>query len=444
MRKSFQTWWAVVAVTLFWSIVWALNFAHRIPASAPACVRYAGAHTDFDALYAASLVVNEGIWGSLYPPAIATATDPTLAKPDEVLAPLLQTNGVPYRAAWLYPPPAALLCWPLATTTFESAQAIWIVLNGFALVWLMVLIRLECLRYKIAAIWTNAAILLGGCSVPVGAVFNTQNLSLWFAVGSILVLRGLRSETIAGPVFGLILQGVTKGFSSVWVPLLFIWRKWRIVGWSIVVTTLLLAGCFLSGCRFPVFIRFFTEIVPLAKSPDFIRGDGFPAILQIVFGTRPPNWAISSLSILLMLLLLILYIDAFFRKRRNNLSKTDTEDANALSLFLSYLLFQSFANVCWFFYRVHLLAFLPLCLHLCSAPNRRTRLVPLFLVAACLVWTPDFIWEHFSAIIHVPFNPSSWTCAVGYLVLIAFGFIAIPRGQAPFPKTSPEARDSAI
>lgn len=398
----------------------------KMPQTAPHSIRWRGthAHTDFDPLYSVSIAAKANLWDAIYPPDMKTAESPIRATPDPRLKVLLEQHDAPCRTAWMYTPTAVVPLYPLSFFGYPTALGIWIALNAVALVWLAILLRFEFEHHRLPDKWANLLLAVFVTGMPVGALLTTQNLSLWFAVAILLVIRGLRNGTTTGPVFGFILQGVTKGFSAVWVPLLFIWKKWSLLAWGAAMSAVLVGLSFLLGCKWETYLFFFTDVVPAVKGADFIRGDGFPFLLKLLAGAdAPPSWLPAVCSILLVVSLGLVYVFSWRAERIRNRVRDDIDLFRGLALFLSFLLFQSFSNVCWPFYRVHLLAFLPLCIRICM---NRKRLALLFVLSMGILWMP--MLGHLLEPLAARPSPLSafFLCpgAVGYFFLLAFGLTA--------------------
>lgn len=416
--------WGAFLVLAFWCAVGIANLLGKVPPSAPASFRWRGTHTDFDALYAVAVAAKADVWDAIYSPDIKTAANPAGVAADPRLQALLEPLHAPYRAAWMYPPPAVVPLFPLSFFGYPAALGIWMALNAAALVWLVFLLQSEFGYHHVPESWSNLLTVVFGAGMPVGAVLNTQNLSLWFAVASLLVIKGLRKPSTAGPVFGFVQQGVTKGFSAIWIPLLFIWRKWFVVAWGGIVSAFLVGFSFLLGCTVQTYARFFTDVVPAVKSATFIRGDGFPAFLKHLSRTDAlPSWMSGTCSVLLLGLLAFVYFLSWRFERLHDRSPDDMELFRELAIFLSFLLFQSFSNVCWSFYRVHLLAFLPLCTRLCM---QQKRFAPLFAVSMAILWMPmlDKALSRIPASSRLVSALTRCPGFVGYALLLLFASLA--------------------
>ncbi len=408
-RKRLFAYWPVLGVALFWTTVAVLNFTDRMPHDLPASVNFANAFTDFDALFAGGLVALEKEWSGLYGQDVPLKGNSiTRPHPSSSHASAIARRGGQYRAAWLYPPPAAVLFAPLAVFRYITAQRIWIVMNGIALLVLLCLVTRELQDVSASPIVSSVLILLLGISFPVGANFNTQNLSIFFAIAIMAALFGIQQGENWGPALATVFLGVTKGFSIVWIPVFLAFHQWRILLRCIVVSFLLIGVATALGCGWSPYHVFLNEVIPAVRSGHFPVSDAFPSVLCKLYPDFSNAirlflnccWGVGSVFLYVTLLL----------AQRATACEHDlqTKDLECLALMLSVLMFQAFSDVSWVFYRVHIIAFVPL-LYRLGRHVRNVLIQGAIVCAMCLIWFP------------IPFVRHSG--AIGLFLLILLGFV---------------------
>jgi hypothetical protein len=299
---------------------------------------------DFGQYYAGGLVARHGLWSSLYPipnaalynkppdfrpylpnmcfdpknpkerqgkwsfyPQIASLEGSNIAPELIKICPELQANW-----RYIYPPPLAVLLWPLGFFSYHTAREIWF--------------SVMCASYfgmaffasRICRVLWNRVSYAEGCVVllPLLPICLASNMSTTLSIGNASPLIGFLISGVgyawirniqAGVGIGIIPLILFKGIGLNWCPLFLISpKKWK----TIVVMaflTILLNGMVIYLGGADLYGRFFTEILPKANVP---RGIGLQGLLMAFLGIELK----IGFSILNLILLGTIYL-GYWRNR---------------------------------------------------------------------------------------------------------------------------------
>ncbi len=381
----FRRWWVLFVVGFVWLAFGLLNMLAGSDEAADCLLKKFRRSGDFDGVYAGALCARHLRWDCLFWEIAYTDEQPDRFWPasyDPWLIEQLVKKKVPdiyrtqrtYKTPYLYPPQVALLLVPLSWFPFDTARRIWIALNGLALLVFLWMLGRESDDFGIPPMTKNLALLAVGFSFPVQIDFQWQNVSLFSAIAVLALFRGLRLGKDWESLAGLLFLGVTKGTSIIWLPLLIIWKRWRLirllVGWGLVL--LFLPS--LAGCPFSVNLAFLkmagliSLYYPSLENPFYLALE-----LQ-------PERAHALMTFLWVLGCLWIYL----KNTQSSLGQNDCSSVLQMgsSLFLSLLVLQACLPICWIHYRLSLFAFLPFCM--AFVKNKRDLSI--------LFWTGFFLF----------------------------------------------------
>lgn len=257
-----------------------------------------------------------------------------------------------------------------------------------------------------------------GFGVPTVKMFSSQNLGPFFALFIWFALRSIRRGGGGLPASGLLFMAVTKAFSVVWMPLLVLWKRWRLLACLAVFSGALVALAAVMGCRWVDYETFFETYVSIGKSVALqpnVAGDGIVASAVSLATGMSGRLAIRACSMFVLaagcIWVFLLNLRVFRIPLREKARFCE------LSMFFSFLLYQSTAVPVWCFYRVHLFAFLPLLLDV--ARKRRDIAWLFFAGLAFLVLFPTN-----NPFVFLPVGKTHAGILV-YMLWMAFGALAL-------------------
>ena len=259
---------------------------------------------DFPPYYAGAVAAKHGLWEDLYPRVkteVAQGRIQQAAVSDYSPRLLAVCPEINARDRYIYPPPLALLLWPLAYVDFQTAGAhVWPILSMAALFGMAFfssrIHRLLRGRATYTEGWIVAAILFftifGHTSVAEGNA--TPFLGGLIAFAAYAWMRGWQTGVGAAMIPMLLFKPVGLG----WCPLLLIRRpRWRTL-FTLAALTALLNGAVLALGSVAVYRQFF-EIMPKLTTP---AGIGIAAQIFNALGVYPAKLYLA-LSLLLCLAL---------------------------------------------------------------------------------------------------------------------------------------------
>ena len=363
--QMIRRWWSLFVVVFVWLAFGLLNMLAGSGEAADCILKKFRRSGDFDSFYAGALCARHQRWDCLFWEIAYTDEQPDRFWPasyDPWLIEQLVKNQVPginrtlrwHQTRYVYPPQTALLLVPLSWFSFDTARRIWIALNGLALLVFLCMLGRESDDFGIPPITKNLTLLVVGFSFPVQIDYQWQNVSLFSAIAVLALFRGLRLGKDWETLAGLLFLGITKGTSIVWIPLLVIWKKWRLIRLIVGCGLVLLFLPSLAGCAFSVNFVFLkmagliSLYLPSLENPFYLA-------LEL----RPES-AHSLMTFLWILGCLWIYL-------KNSQYPLDQNDCRSVlqmgsSLFLSLLILQACLPICWIHYRLLLFAFLPFCM----------------------------------------------------------------------------------
>ncbi len=300
------------------------------PKALPALMKSSPEHFDVYQYYAGAVVVREHLWDSLYPipkwevyhapnpfePAYRTFLfDPAVAAKNIAFYPEFNTSlgstwapklkqAFPEAAdfSFVYPPPTALLCSPLALFDFNrSAMCVW---PTVAVVFLFVLTFFSSQIYRVLqggvdsygeGIVTLACLVFAVCGptdIPLGNVTPVLSGCVACCIYSLMRCRMLAFSCAYIPLV------LFKSIGLAWLPLLVINRTYRRVLIYLAAITVILNGIVLLAAG-PEFYRTFFSLLPLISIP---LGPGIQRLLIVDFGIYPHAiYALLNLALLVLL-----------------------------------------------------------------------------------------------------------------------------------------------
>ena len=388
-KLFFRRQWGLLAVLAFWTAVAVVNLADLAPSVQFRGIRFSGG--DFGQYYMGGVAANEGLWNELYPVDLATAPSPDKASVSPALAKALSDRNAGVSWKYIYPPPLAVFLAPLDWFSHTVSQRVFTTLLFGAVVWFLVLFRRECDDWNLPPFLANLLVLLVGTGLPVSESVLMANATPFIALASVLALRSLRGNRTAGAVFSFALAGLFKGVSAVWVPVLFLRRRWKILLAGIVAGAAVLVLPHLLGAPLDLWTTFLRDVVPGSRKLYWV-GDGnlgLPSLVAWLSGNGGlPAAAERILNVAQVAVLVSAYALAW-RAGRNGAAR-----AEGLALFLATLVFQLFSPLCWPHYAFNVVGFLPLCLSVAGVhAGRRLRgrqsiSTVVLAIAFLLVWYP--------------------------------------------------------
>ena len=385
---------------------------------------------DFECMFGAGVCARHGLWDDLYG-GFSTGLPIHRPKFSQRARTKMDMLGCHPATAWLYPPPAAPLFIPATAFRFPVALRLSFLVNGVALLVLLSLVREEFQRADMANVWTGVLTVVLGVNVPVGFNFYEQNLSVYAAVAALLVLRGLRGRGTAASAASIVFLGVTKGLSAVWVPFLLAWRRWRLLSGCVLLSAVLLAVTAILGCPWSTYREFLTGIVPASRDVSRFSLIVNESLLRALdLSISPSTIWMRAAALLPIPVVAALLVRSWRLHRTPGVSADVLADDEALCLAVSFLVFQAASGCCWKFYRVHVIAFIPLYIRLVVATRRRVDAIA-FGLAMALLWIPK------------PDIPFAGLMA--YAILVGLGFrLHLSRCRGDGVRQVPHQKDAAI
>ncbi len=417
--SAFRRHFGLILVLAFWAALAVLNVFDIAPSVKFRGMRFSGG--DFGQYFMGGVVANEGIWGDLYPKDISTAPSPDKATITTRLAFELSKRKACSSWKYIYPPPLAVFLAPLDWLPFTVSRRLFTALLFGAVFWFLVRFRRGCDDWNLPSRLANLLILVIGTGLPVCESVMFANATPFIALSSLLALRSLRKNNVVGAVFSFALAGLFKGVSAVWIPALFLWRRWRILVAGLMVVVIVLALPHILGAPLDLWGQFLHDIIPGSRKLYWI-GDGnlgLPSFFAWLSGEKNLPFALKRILAFLQLLFLILSYALAWRVSRKDLPR-----AEGLSLFVSTIVFQIFSPICWPHYAFNVAGFLPLALSMAGIRSglrlRGAQWVSSAIVALAfiLAWYP--IGNAAKYALHIPALGFGRT--FGYLLMLAWGF----------------------
>jgi hypothetical protein len=307
-------------------------------------------HRDFVQYYVGALVVRHGIWDALYPepkfniynqPSVFTpifktflfnpkaihgnlAFYPVVNLPEASDCSPKLTAYLPQAASqyrYIYPPPAALLVWPLSFVSFDcAAYRLWPTISFFSYFFLALFSSRTYRLLHGAVSYTEGAIVLA-CTIFTYRGYSdiycgniTPILSALMAFSSYSFMRGWQLSFCCA----LIPLILFKTIGLTWLPALLCNRRyWRSLAY-LTVLTLLLNGVVLGIAGFGVYKDFFS-LLPKILIP---AGHGIVAVVIYIFGFYPR----TLYSILNTSLLAVMYYGYYKNSRHHMIKSPDGEN----------------------------------------------------------------------------------------------------------------------
>lgn len=420
----FRRHWGFAAVLAFWTVLLFVNVFELAPSLRFRGVRFGGG--DFCQYYMGGVVAHEGMWTDLYPLDLAAAPRPDKSAVSARLSDAMKRRNAYVSWKFIYPPPLAVFIGPFDLLSFVAARKVFTCLLFGAVVWFLALFRSECDDWDLQPDLSNFLVLAVGTGLPVCESVMMANATPFVMLASLLALRSLRRNHAVGTVFSFALAGLFKGVSAVWVPLLFLRRRRRILAICIVAGAAVLILPHLLGAPLDLWKTFLRDVVPGSRKLYWI-GDGnlgLPSLLAWLSGGSGLSVAAKrSLGITQIAVLVSAYVLAWRAGRK------DAATAEGLALFLATLAFQLFSPICWPHYACNVVGFLPLCLAVAGVhAGRRLRgqqwiSTAVLAIAFLLVWYP--IGNLAKYAFHAPILGFGRTA--GYLLMLFWGLGTLVR-----------------
>jgi hypothetical protein len=311
---------AFVRLALVISGVWLLALYPALnwlcPERLPVEMRMGGC--DFGQYYTGALVARHGLWTHLYPtqnreiynnppqfkPQVSTKLFnpkanrqgqwdyyPQIASPagskvaPEILALCPQLQEVHH---FIYPPPLAVLLWPLGFLDYQTALSVWFALTCAAFFGMAYFSSRIC-----RILWNRTTYAEGWVALmPVIPTLLASNMSTTLAFGNASPLLGF---LIVGVVYawlhnrqlvmslGIIPLVLFKGIGLSWCPLLLLKPvKWKTIA-GLTLLTLLFNGVTLYQGGTEPYRTFFVDVLPKAS---IALGVGLPGLLMKLLGVK--------------------------------------------------------------------------------------------------------------------------------------------------------------
>ena len=378
--------WAFFVVMAFWSALLLVNLMDFAPSVTFRGVRFVG--IDFDQYYAAGVAAADGLWTEMYPESskFVKGRRPAEAPYKPGLSEDLSRRGAAVRTKNIYPPPTALLFRPLAAWNFTVAQRLFVAFLFLCVAAFLWLLFDECLFWGIPARAANIVVLLAGTGLPMTESVMLANMTPAIGLCGLLVVRGVRNGKPLPTVLGFAVAGLTKGFSAVWIPALFIRRRWKTVAVGALAGLAVLAAAVAAGAGPDVWREYVSEVLPASRGNLYRIGDSNLAVPSFLAWTFGWSEVPARLSRLLSCVQLALVVSGFAMAWRIGERRSgDADAAVAVSLLLATTVFQSFSTVCWPHYSVNILPFVPAAAAICR--NRRFAFGTV-LFGFALTWFP--------------------------------------------------------
>ena len=365
---------------------------------------------DFDQYYAAGVAVADHLCKELYPDPsyFVKGVRPASAPYRKRMHEALKKRGAWEQTKNIYPPPTALLFWPLSWWDFLTARRIFFLIEVISVFLLLWLVYRESKDLAFPPWAGNLLVAVVGSGTPIFESVANGNVSVFIAIATMLVVRGIRLSRTVQTVSGFVFAGLTKGYSAVWIPALLLWKQWRTIACGAIVgTTVLVAASFL-GAGVDVWKEYLFDVLPISRNYLRMINEGnlcYPSFFSYIAGwktwTDIPAWFSVGMKVAKWILYVLAYSLGFFASRRNLLA------GQTLSLLVATMVFQTFSTICWPHYGILVVPFLPTAIVVAlkrepgvrihsmsatvsdarSSPVRKTSLLVL-LFGFSLVWFP--------------------------------------------------------
>ncbi len=381
---------------------------------------------DFGQYYMGGVVANKCLWEHLYPVDLASSTSPDKSNITQFLAEELSKRNADVSWKYIYPPSLAVFLAPLDWMPFEISRMFFTILLFGSLVWFLILFRRECSDWNIPSKLSNLLVFFIGTGLPVCESIMMSNSTPFIALATLLALRSLRKNRMTGTVFSFALAGLFKGVSVVWIPILLLSRRWKIVLMGTLIGATVTVLPLLFGAKIDLWAIFFKDIIPGSRKLYWI-GDGnlgLPSFFAWLGSdeTYTPSFIRMLPSIQIALLV---FIYAIYRYASNKYRIL----LEGLVLFLSTVIFQLFSPICWPHYAFNIVGFIPILLSMAGVKENRClygfqRISSVIvLISFIFVWFP--IGNAMKYLFHVPLFGFGRT--FGYLLMLAWGLVALVR-----------------
>lgn len=439
-RKALP-YWPVLVTGLFWVSVLVANANKAIPEHRPPIAAWLSFDAtrdfvDFPTLYSTAMVVRERAWEKLYPSDIRTAPTPRSAKPHVETERRLRALGFSGTInPFLYTPLAAPLFLPLSFLSYRDALNAWLLVNWIVLLVVLALFRRELLVHGLSERLSSGLTIVAGVSMSASLLFRTANTETFNTLAILLALQGIRNRRNIQTAIGFFLLGVTKGISIVWLPFLFVWKKWKLISIGIALGFAAFATIIALGCGIDVWLYYLADVLPATVS-RYAYGEGFGQMLSSFWTalSGAANWPFSRLTtteISAATALVLLAISYAVSTHVHHSEKAGSKDPNApfqreAEMVFAMLVFQFSRCYCPIYYRFRLVALTPVVFWLC----RHNRWALSIVVALFVV----FVGQLDMALIsifkprHVPLAWAFGECFyVVFLTLVATATLQIKR-----------------
>lgn len=350
--------WGLVCVAVAFSgfLFANLIFPNALP---PYILRYMD--NDFSQVYMGAVAVQTQSPDCLYPVSVPVPPETALLDRSrslyltgivqEPLCSTLQARGWWRGSVYIYPPPLAHFVLPFAFLPyFESSRIYLILLLGATLLSLGMMERVFRSHQSLTPFWTQVVIVLCGCSLPVLHGIIPGNINLLLLPFLAATLHGIAYQKTGWIVTGFLAGALTKGFTVFWVPLLFCFRQWRVIGWGALVSSLILLGS-LAQLGLAVYHDFLTRIIPESRFPYAITA-GLPSVFASLFPTSLYSQILSPLLKILECLTYGFIYYLAFRCHRHTDSRPlavsiSVSHTMILAQFACLVTFTLFSPLCW-------------------------------------------------------------------------------------------------
>ncbi|MBB6428812.1 glycosyltransferase family 87 protein [Algisphaera agarilytica] len=317
-------------------------------------------HVDFPQLYMAGTIAAQGEWDALYatplPDAQLNPAYPTASTPHADYLRLAQERGVPPESLrYIYPPPAALLFWPLGLMTYDSAILAFAVLSCLT-VWL-VGVQAGLIYRHFAGQPSRIELVLTALVCICPAMINgTRALNIAMVSSAFIgmaVLALLRRSDLHTP-WSLALGGIFKATSGPLVIVAAALGRWRAIVGTISVTVAIVGLSLLVMGAGP-FERFFQDIAPnLTTTTPEVSNQSLAAVLLRQGWIEPNGNALGWIRRLGIVLLLATAVATRHQTRRHPEQKAALLMAG---LYLAMLTWMVFNPLFWSHYQMVLAPF---------------------------------------------------------------------------------------
>lgn len=348
--KTAMRWlWIGRAVLLVWMLGVVLPY-----------VLSAHEHVDFPQLYMAGTIAVEGQWDALYatplPDAELNPAYPTASTAHPEYLRLAEERGVPPESLrYIYPPPAALLCWPLGLVDYATAVIGAAILSCLT-IWL-VGIQAGLVYRHFAGRPSRVELVLGVLACICPAMINgTRALNIAMVSAALIglaVLSLLRPLHLHAP-WSLALGGIFKATSGPLVVVATALGRWRAMVGTIVVSIAIVAASLLIMGVGP-FERFFADIAPnlMTTTPE-VSNQSLVAVLVRQGLIESNGNALDWIRRVGIVLLLGIAVITRLQTRRNPEQK---EALLMAGMYLAMLTWMVFNPLFWSHYQMILAPF---------------------------------------------------------------------------------------